>query len=224
MKINKFPIYWGYLNFKSMYKHAGEILEDSPASRCQGLRVGSEIVMINETSLNGLTHQQIIDLIKLSGNFIKLLVTSGNGCGGCSVCINNSVCIDSRMSSPCVIANHLQQQLLLQQRNMKSPVLMPSNSSSPVFSVYNQLQQDLIHQQQRGIQPQEGTEELYIELSRGPKGYGFGIRGGSDSNTAIVVCKMNESGVAKTDGSLQVISDFVSRCFKSIFVALSSVL
>ncbi|ESO06466.1 hypothetical protein HELRODRAFT_188365 [Helobdella robusta] len=54
----------------------GQIVENSPASRAANLKIGSQIIAINNNLiLNNMSHNQIVDIIKSSGTSIKLTLT-----------------------------------------------------------------------------------------------------------------------------------------------------
>lgn len=208
--------------------------------------------MINDRVVTGMSHCDVVEVIKVSGSAIKLMVVNFDGAkriaggvascngslegcdGGCDGvgCEGGDIFVDRGLASHYAVGNQIFQQQLQQQQlqqqqlqqlqqqqsTLKSPMmLMTSHSPSPAFQTYPQQQQQIQHhiQQQQEIQQhlqqqqieqlQQDVEVMEVGLVRGHKGYGFSIRGGRDfNNSPMLVCKMVDGGVAKTDGRLQV--------------------
>lgn len=64
------------------------------------------------------------------------------------------------------------------------------------------------------MQDQDLEEEQYhaVELTRGPQGFGFSIRGGREfQNMSLFVLQIAENGPAAMDGRLRVYRNFFSK-------------
>ena len=165
--------------------------------------MGSEIVAINDRLLRGLSHVEIVEVIKAAGTVIKLLVLNRAGeCGACDgALLQQSV-------SPMLLPS-LHSPALVPQPHLQ-PLMQPH--FQPHFHLHQQLQLQYYQQQLQQYQQlpsQANTQELEVQLVRGHKGYGFSIRGGCDmNNTPMLVSKVLEGGVALQDGTLQVTAPF----------------
>lgn len=45
---------------------------------------------------------------------------------------------------------------------------------------------------------------LTVELERGPRGFGFSLRGGTEYNMGLYILRMTEDGPAQLDGRIHV--------------------
>lgn len=45
---------------------------------------------------------------------------------------------------------------------------------------------------------------ILVELERGPRGFGFSLRGGTEYNMALYILRLAEDGPALQDGRIQV--------------------
>ena len=52
----------------------GRIIQGSPADRCRQLSVGDRLVAVNNVSIDGVHHSDIVDTIKQSGRTVKLRI------------------------------------------------------------------------------------------------------------------------------------------------------
>ena len=57
----------------------GKIIDGSPAERCGGLHVGDRILAVNGTEINHMHHEEIVNLIKLSGYSVTLTIGPPQG-------------------------------------------------------------------------------------------------------------------------------------------------
>lgn len=54
--------------------HSGQILPDSPGERCGELKVGDRIIAVNGVDIAGMTHGDVVNLIKESGLYVRLTI------------------------------------------------------------------------------------------------------------------------------------------------------
>ena len=52
----------------------GRIIQGSPADRCRQLHVGDRLVAVNNVSIDGIHHSDIVDTIKQSGRTVTLRI------------------------------------------------------------------------------------------------------------------------------------------------------
>lgn len=52
----------------------GRIIQGSPADRCRQLHVGDRLVAVNDVSIVGVHHSDIVDTIKQSGRTVTLRI------------------------------------------------------------------------------------------------------------------------------------------------------
>lgn len=62
----------------------GKLIPGSPADKCDDLRVGDRIVAVNRVDITGMTHGDVVNLIKESGLHVRLTI----GCPKERVIIN----------------------------------------------------------------------------------------------------------------------------------------
>lgn len=76
----------------------GKLIPGSPADRCGELKVGDRIIAVNRLDIAGMTHGDVVSIIKDSGLYVRLTIgnpkemlngTGGNGGNGSAV--TNSV-------------------------------------------------------------------------------------------------------------------------------------
>ena len=53
----------------------GRIIQGSPADRCRQLHVGDRLVAVNDVSIVGVHHSDIVDTIKRSGRTVTLRIS-----------------------------------------------------------------------------------------------------------------------------------------------------
>lgn len=53
---------------------AGQILPGSPGERCGELKVGDRIIAVNGIDIAGMTHGDVVNLIKDSGLYVRLTI------------------------------------------------------------------------------------------------------------------------------------------------------
>lgn len=60
--------------FKMKLLLAGKLIPGSPADRCDELKVGDRIVAVNGISIAGMSHGDVVNLIKESGLHVRLTI------------------------------------------------------------------------------------------------------------------------------------------------------
>ena len=60
--------------FITCFLLTGRIIQGSPADRCRQLHVGDRLVAVNNVSIDGVHHSDIVDTIKQSGRTVTLRI------------------------------------------------------------------------------------------------------------------------------------------------------
>lgn len=63
-----------HLKFYVSCLFPGRIIQGSPADRCRQLHVGDRLVAVNDVSIVGVHHSDIVDTIKQSGRTVTLRI------------------------------------------------------------------------------------------------------------------------------------------------------
>nr|XP_014349018.1 PREDICTED: membrane-associated guanylate kinase, WW and PDZ domain-containing protein 1 [Latimeria chalumnae] len=154
----------------------GRIIEGSPADRCGKLKVGDRILAVNGCSITNKSHSDIVNLIKEAGNTVTLRIIPGDESSNASLLTNAE-------KIATITTTHTPQQVPQEARN--------NTKAKPDSQVeYNKTPQD---------------EEFYsVDLERGPKGFGFSLRGGREYNMDLYVLRLAEDGPAERCGKMRV--------------------
>ncbi|XP_051890592.1 membrane-associated guanylate kinase, WW and PDZ domain-containing protein 3a isoform X3 [Pristis pectinata] len=190
----------------------GRIIEGSPADRCGKLKVTDRISAVNGQSIVQMPHHDIVQLIKDAGQTVTLTVTpeedvTGPPSGG-----------SSARQSPALQHKPMGQTPTLHvpaQDNSKTDTDERGSGQSrdfvkPPSSNYRQPASDQYLQPAAdretwtaGGRPQN-SECFPVELERGPRGFGFSVRGGKEYNMGLFILRLAEGGAALLDGRIQV--------------------
>lgn len=54
--------------------HTGKLIPGSPADRCDELKVGDRIIAVNRIDIAGMSHGDVVNLIKESGLHVRLTI------------------------------------------------------------------------------------------------------------------------------------------------------
>ena len=155
----------------------GHIIENSPAARCNQLRVGDRILAINNCDTSTLNHGDVINLIKESGQTLRLTILPSN----------------DLPYSP--------KQIQPPPRSSNADLIYSSNTLPRQFSPPTSQQSGF---SSTSIQ-QPQFELVAVELHRGARGFGFSIRGGREfGGMPLYVLRIADGGAASLDGRLQV--------------------
>ncbi|KAL7985382.1 hypothetical protein Chor_003952, partial [Crotalus horridus] len=174
----------------------GRVIDGSPADHCGRLKVGDRISAVNGQSIIDLSHENIVQLIKDAGNTVTLTVIA-----------------EEEHRGPPSGANSARQSPIVQHRVL-GPVPASSVSTDrgateadsgkeqcnnyKHFSL-NEVVASLggnTHSQNPGCYP--------VELERGPRGFGFSLRGGKEYNMGLFILRLAEEGSAIKDGRIHV--------------------
>ncbi|XP_060724098.1 membrane-associated guanylate kinase, WW and PDZ domain-containing protein 3 isoform X3 [Tachysurus vachellii] len=169
----------------------GRIIEGSPAERCCLLNVGDRISAVNGCSIIELSHSDIVQLIKDAGNAVTL-----------------SVVPEDEYKGPPSAASSAKQSPALQHRTLKSSAQEERYNFDP-----EEIRDELVWAEYKMITEKEketlcGTSSkqgcILVELDRGPRGFGFSLRGGTEYNMGLYILRLAEDGPALQDGRIQV--------------------
>uniref|UniRef100_H3AIC2 Membrane associated guanylate kinase, WW and PDZ domain containing 1 n=1 Tax=Latimeria chalumnae TaxID=7897 RepID=H3AIC2_LATCH len=157
----------------------GRIIEGSPADRCGKLKVGDRILAVNGCSITNKSHSDIVNLIKEAGNTVTLRIIPGDESSNASLLTNAE-------KIATITTTHTPQQVPQEARNNTKA----KPDSQVEYNKTPQIQQD---------------EEFYsVDLERGPKGFGFSLRGGREYNMDLYVLRLAEDGPAERCGKMRV--------------------
>ncbi|XP_064160635.1 membrane-associated guanylate kinase, WW and PDZ domain-containing protein 3-like isoform X1 [Anguilla rostrata] len=167
----------------------GRIIEGSPAGRCGRLRVGDRICAVNGQPIVALEHSDIVQLIKEAGYAVTLTVVPADEYNGPPS--GNS----TAKNSPAP------QHRTLSHRDDRYTLDMEESRDVLTWADYKTLPQ-----------PEQGTLCIIgpnpgcflVELSRGPRGFGFSLRGGQEYNMGLFILRLAEDGAALQDGRIKV--------------------
>ncbi|KAK7916720.1 hypothetical protein WMY93_012481 [Mugilogobius chulae] len=166
----------------------GRIIEGSPTDRCGLLHVGDRISAVNGRSIIELSHSDIVQLIKEAGHVVTLTVIP-----------------EDEYKGPPSGASSAKQSPALQHRSMLH---------SSTLDLEDKIDSLTWSDQKAGEQgtlcvtgPNQGC--LTIELERGPRGFGFSLRGGTEYNMGLYILRLAEDGPAQLDGRIHVGDEIV---------------
>uniref|UniRef100_A0A3P9M625 Membrane-associated guanylate kinase, WW and PDZ domain-containing protein 3 n=1 Tax=Oryzias latipes TaxID=8090 RepID=A0A3P9M625_ORYLA len=176
----------------------GRIIEGSPTDRCGLLHVGDRISAVNGRSIIELSHNDIVQLIKDAGNVVTLTVVP-----------------EDEYKGPPSGASSAKQSPALQHRAMgqRSGLLddrynldLEEKREGQSRSEYKTL--SLGEQGALCVTgPNQGC--LTVELERGPRGFGFSLRGGTEYKMGLYILRLAEDGPAQMDGRIHVGDEIV---------------
>ncbi|XP_016848909.2 membrane-associated guanylate kinase, WW and PDZ domain-containing protein 3 isoform X1 [Anolis carolinensis] len=174
----------------------GRVIEGSPADHCGKLKVGDRISAVNGQSIIDLSHENIVQLIKDAGNTVTLTVVADEDHRGPPSGTNSarqSPALQHRSIGPVSASSGPNDRCATEADGGKEQCnnykhFSPSES---VVSVAGSK-----HSQTPGSYP--------IELDRGPRGFGFSLRGGKEYNMGLFILRLAEDGPAIKDGRIHV--------------------
>ncbi|XP_069793225.1 membrane-associated guanylate kinase, WW and PDZ domain-containing protein 1b isoform X3 [Narcine bancroftii] len=153
----------------------GRIIEGSPADRCGQLKVGDRILAVNGCSITNKSHSDIVNLIKEAGNTVTLRIIPGD-----------------ESSNPSLLTNAEKIATITTTHTPQQPPQEGRNNAKP--------KPDVSYDYKSAQEP-----ELYtVELDKGPKGFGFSLRGGREYNMDLYVLRLAEDGAAIRNGKMKV--------------------
>ncbi|XP_003793913.1 membrane-associated guanylate kinase, WW and PDZ domain-containing protein 3 isoform X1 [Otolemur garnettii] len=182
----------------------GRVIEGSPADRCGKLKVGDHISAVNGQSIVELSHDNIVQLIKDAGVTVTLTVVAEEDHHGPPSGTNSARQSPALQHRPMgqAQANHIPgdrnilegeigKEVSASYRHSWSDHKHLAQPDTAVISVVGSR-----HNQSLGCYP--------VELERGPRGFGFSLRGGKEYNMGLFILRLAEDGPAIKDGRIHV--------------------
>ncbi|XP_040889978.1 membrane-associated guanylate kinase, WW and PDZ domain-containing protein 3 isoform X2 [Toxotes jaculatrix] len=176
----------------------GRIIEGSPTDRCGLLHVGDRISAVNGRSIIELSHNDIVQLIKDAGNVVTLTVVPEDEYKG------PPSGASSAKQSPALQHRAMGQRSALQDERYNLD--LEEKREGVKWSDHKTL--PLSEQGTLCVTgPNQGC--LTVELERGPRGFGFSLRGGTEYNMGLYILRLAEDGPAQLDGRIHVGDEIV---------------
>ncbi|KAM8757466.1 membrane-associated guanylate kinase, WW and PDZ domain-containing protein 3 isoform 2-T2 [Acanthopagrus schlegelii] len=175
----------------------GRIIEGSPTDRCGLLHVGDRISAVNGRSIIELSHNDIVQLIKEAGNVVTLTVVPEDEYKG------PPSGASSAKQSPALQHRAMGQRTALQDERYNLD--MEEKREAVNWSDHKSLSLEQGTMCVTG--PNQGC--LTVELERGPRGFGFSLRGGTEYNMGLYILRLAEDGPAQLDGRIHVGDEIV---------------
>ncbi|NXN25059.1 MAGI3 protein, partial [Nycticryphes semicollaris] len=179
----------------------GRVIEGSPADQCGKLKVGDRISAVNGQSIVELSHDSIVQLIKDAGNVVTLTVVaeeehrgppSGTNSARQSPAPQHRPLAPAQPSAPgtdrAATEGEAGKEVANSYRISWPEHKHPTPSEAPAVGSR--------HSQNPGCFP--------VELERGPRGFGFSLRGGKEYNMGLFILRLAEDGPAVKDGRVHV--------------------
>uniref|UniRef100_A0A3B4V4P2 Membrane-associated guanylate kinase, WW and PDZ domain-containing protein 3 n=1 Tax=Seriola dumerili TaxID=41447 RepID=A0A3B4V4P2_SERDU len=176
----------------------GRIIEGSPTDRCGLLHVGDRISAVNGRSIIELSHNDIVQLIKDAGNVVTLTVVP-----------------EDEYKGPPSGASSAKQSPALQHRAMGQRSALQDERYNLDLEEkregVNWSDHKTLPLSEQGTLCVTGTNQgcLTVELERGPRGFGFSLRGGTEYNMGLYILRLAEDGPAQLDGRIHVGDEIV---------------
>ncbi|XP_067359516.1 membrane-associated guanylate kinase, WW and PDZ domain-containing protein 3 isoform X1 [Channa argus] len=176
----------------------GRIIEGSPTDRCGLLHVGDRISAVNGRSIIELSHNDIVQLIKDAGNVVTLTVVP-----------------EDEYKGPPSGASSAKQSPALQHRAMGQRSALQDErynlDQEEKREGVNWSDQKTLSLSEQGTLCVTGPNQgcLTVELERGPRGFGFSLRGGTEYNMGLYILRLAEDGPAQLDGRIHVGDEIV---------------
>uniref|UniRef100_A0A3P8UCL6 Membrane-associated guanylate kinase, WW and PDZ domain-containing protein 3 n=1 Tax=Amphiprion percula TaxID=161767 RepID=A0A3P8UCL6_AMPPE len=176
----------------------GRIIEGSPTDRCGLLHVGDRISAVNGRSIIELSHNDIVQLIKEAGNVVTLTVVPEDEYKG------PPSGASSAKQSPALQHRAMGQRSALQDERYNLD--LEEKTDGVNWSDHKTLPLGEL-----GTLCVTGPNQgcLTVELERGPRGFGFSLRGGTEYNMGLYILRLAEDGPAQLDGRIHVGDEIV---------------
>ncbi|OXB56457.1 hypothetical protein ASZ78_004555 [Callipepla squamata] len=184
----------------------GRVIDGSPADQCGKLKVGDRISAVNGQSIVELSHDSIVQLIKDAGHVVTLTVVA-----------------EEEHRGPPSGTNSAKQSPAPQHRPLGSAQTSASSTDrgategeagKDVSNSYRLSWPEHKHltQPDAGVASAVGSRHSQaqnsgcfpVELERGPRGFGFSLRGGKEYNMGLFILRLAEDGPAVKDGRVHV--------------------
>uniref|UniRef100_I3KBX7 Membrane-associated guanylate kinase, WW and PDZ domain-containing protein 3 n=1 Tax=Oreochromis niloticus TaxID=8128 RepID=I3KBX7_ORENI len=175
----------------------GRIIEGSPTDRCGLLHVGDRISAVNGRSIIELSHNDIVQLIKEAGNVVTLTVVP-----------------EDEYKGPPSGASSAKQSPALQHRAVGQRSALQDDYNLDMEERkegVNWSDHKTLSLGETGTLCVTGPNQgcLTVELERGPRGFGFSLRGGTEYNMGLYILRLAEDGPAQQDGRIHVGDEIV---------------
>ncbi|XP_034544408.1 membrane-associated guanylate kinase, WW and PDZ domain-containing protein 3 isoform X2 [Notolabrus celidotus] len=176
----------------------GRIIEGSPTDRCGLLHVGDRISAVNGRSIIELSHNDIVQLIKDAGSVVTLTVVP-----------------EDEYKGPPSGASSAKQSPALQHRAMGQRSALQDERYNLDMEEkregVNRSDHKSLSLSEQGTLCVTGPNQgcLTVELERGPRGFGFSLRGGTEYNMGLYILRLAEDGPAQLDGRIHVGDEIV---------------
>ncbi|NXJ14928.1 MAGI3 protein, partial [Odontophorus gujanensis] len=184
----------------------GRVIDGSPADQCGKLKVGDRISAVNGQSIVELSHDSIVQLIKDAGHVVTLTVVAEEEHRGPPSGTN------SAKQSPAP-----QHRLLGSAQTSASSTDRGATEGEAGKDVSNSYrlswpEHKHLTQPDAGVASAVGSRHSQaqnsgcfpVELERGPRGFGFSLRGGKEYNMGLFILRLAEDGPAVKDGRVHV--------------------
>uniref|UniRef100_A0A3P8XVU7 Membrane-associated guanylate kinase, WW and PDZ domain-containing protein 3 n=1 Tax=Esox lucius TaxID=8010 RepID=A0A3P8XVU7_ESOLU len=178
----------------------GRIITGSPTDRCGLLNVGDRISAVNGRSIVELSHNDIVQLIKEAGNAVTLTVVP-----------------EDEYKGPPSGASSAKQSPAPQHRAMgQSSAQLCPQVISTVSDLIHNIIEPWLHLLNlcycvcvcaciyTCVNTCAMQDCITVELDRGPRGFGFSLRGGTEYNMGLYILRLAEEGPALLDGRIHV--------------------
>ncbi|XP_056414289.1 membrane-associated guanylate kinase, WW and PDZ domain-containing protein 3 isoform X2 [Hyla sarda] len=179
----------------------GRVIEGSPADRCRMLKVGDRISAVNGQSIVELSHDNIVQLIKDAGNTVTLTVIAEEDHRGPPSGSN------SARQSPAP-QHRAMGQAQPNYGTLDRSTLDAEGNKADLSASYRFLwadhKPDAVHTLPTGSRHSQSAGCYPVELERGPRGFGFSLRGGKEYNMGLFILRLAEDGAAIKDGRIHV--------------------
>ncbi|XP_073471814.1 membrane-associated guanylate kinase, WW and PDZ domain-containing protein 3 isoform X1 [Aquarana catesbeiana] len=179
----------------------GRVIEGSPADRCRKLKVGDRISAVNGQSIVELSHDNIVQLIKDAGNTVTLTVIAEEEHRGPPSGSN------SARQSPAPqhrAMGQAQPNYGTLDRNTLDADSSKGDPSATYRFLWTDHKPDAVHTLPSGGRHSQHVGCYPVELERGPRGFGFSLRGGKEYNMGLFILRLAEDGPAIKDGRIHV--------------------
>uniref|UniRef100_A0A0N5AHE7 PDZ domain-containing protein n=1 Tax=Syphacia muris TaxID=451379 RepID=A0A0N5AHE7_9BILA len=184
----------------------GSIMKGSPAAKCRELQVGDRVIAVNGIDIMSLSHSEIVNLIKDSGLSVRLTIAPPTSTlplhsGQLSSIFPNFLCFYTWHIEKDCLPNNIRDNGYVSAVPQCSEAFKPIANSHCKQYGQNSYNSNDIYSYAPDVEP----PLIPVVLVRGPKGFGFSIRGGEEFNKMpLFVLKIAENGPAVEDGRLQI--------------------
>ncbi|KAK3574904.1 hypothetical protein QTP86_018369, partial [Hemibagrus guttatus] len=203
--------------------YIGAIIAQGAAEKDGRLRAGDELMAIDGIMVRGKTHKQVLDLMTNAARNGQVLLTvrrkviyrdisDDEGAQNLAPVLMNGSPKTPRVHVPSVL-DHKMMDITLHRKDNEGFgfVILTSKSKPPPGgkiqrpTLGSQLSQTepSFAAQDTEIQHTGGEGCILVELERGPRGFGFSLRGGTEYNMGLYILRLAEDGPALQDGRIQ---------------------